>query len=229
MDNKRLRGALRRLLAAWIMLLPALILNTVNEVMLIGYKPGAAAATMTGDVLSGAALDAAIIGFFGSLICIAAYITQLVGVCKSGRFEKSFKAAICPAVLMMLAYFVIFYLEAADIRSMNPTLSAVARLVSGFSFIVMNLFVFKGFAGLSDNDGEKEASGGKGAMIVVLILGFAALILAVLVSFLGAKTLGVGATKAIAVVRSVLYAAAYVVLIISGFKVYNPLKKQNAG
>ena len=65
MNYRHIRGALRRLLAAWIMLLPAIILNTVNEIMLIGYKPGAEAATMTGDVLTGAALDAALIGFFG--------------------------------------------------------------------------------------------------------------------------------------------------------------------
>ena len=76
---------------------------------------------------------------------IAAYITQLVGVCKAGKHAKPFKAAIIPAVIIMLAYFVIFYLEAADVRSMNPTLSAISRLVSGISFIIMNIFVFKGF------------------------------------------------------------------------------------
>ena len=213
MDLRNALKGFNRISASHILLFAVTAAMAVAEIMLVGFNVEKSLATTVSDPLNDPTVRLSLlISFFAGLVGIAAFITQLVGVCKSRHFEPLFKAAVAPAVIMLLASLVLFYLEAADVRSMSPVLSAVLKPVSNLCLLLIVCLIAKGNAKANEKIGEKTVAGRqKTALFAAVATGIASIVCIVLISVLGTKTLSDSSLKLLIVLRSVFTCALYLI------------------
>ena len=211
MNKKRALGGLKRLAAAEIILVVSAIMMTVSDFMMADFDLARAKATMSGDPLDGPARFPVLIAFFALIFIIAASVTKLVGVCKVSREFRSARGAIAPAAGILAASLVVFYLDAADVESMNPTLSAAVKLISGLLLIVFYLFALRGLSDAAKGDSsEKTLRLIKKLRLPILIFSVVALASISIIGFVGKKTLGLAAYEALLCVRTAFESGTYI-------------------